>query len=156
MRALIQRVSRAEVTIEQVVKSSIGEGFLILLGVRVGDTREDADWLSAKIQNLRIFSDDEGKMNLSIKQTGGEILLISQFTLYADTRKGNRPGFSESAPPDEANALYEYMASSLRDAGISLGTGAFGADMQVSLINDGPVTILLDSEARHSARRSHG
>ncbi len=154
MRLLVQRVSEAAVTIAGERKASISGGFLLFLGVGEGDTEEDADWLIKKAAGLRVFSDDEGKMNLNIKQVEGEILLISQFTLYADTRKGNRPSFTAAAPPEEGERLYHYVAEGLRKRNIPLKTGVFGADMQVSLINDGPVTILLDSAERKSPRRS--
>ena len=153
MRALIQRVSRASVSIDQVCKSSVNEGFLILLGVSQDDTEADGDWLVGKISKLRIFEDSEGKMNLDIHQVGGEILLISQFTLYADTRRGNRPGFSRSAEPLLAERLYNYVTMKLAESAILVETGVFGADMQVSLVNDGPVTILLDSADRLASRR---
>lgn len=153
MRILVQRVSEAAVAIDEELKASISRGFLLLLGVGEEDTEEDALWLVRKVAGLRVFSDEDGKMNLNIKQIGGEILLISQFTLYADTRKGNRPGFSRAASPDKGNAYYEFMIEALRKEGLPVKTGRFGADMQVSLINDGPVTILLDSDDRHQSRR---
>ncbi len=154
MRALLQRVSGASVSIAGSVKSSIAEGFLILFGVKDTDTEADVEKLAQKISKLRVFSDAAGKMNLDIKQVGGEILLVSQFTLYADTRKGNRPGFSHAAPPELGEALYLLMADALRRSGITVETGEFGADMQVELVNDGPVTILIDSEELMQPRRS--
>lgn len=149
MIAVIQRVSQAAVTIENRVKSQIGPGFLILLGITHTDTRDDVDWLSRKIVGMRIFSDADGKMNLDLAAVDGSILLISQFTLHAGTKKGNRPGFSEAARPEVAIPLYEAMIVRLSaDAGKSIQTGEFGADMQVSSVNDGPVTILIDSKNR--------
>jgi D-tyrosyl-tRNA(Tyr) deacylase len=147
--AVIQRVSEASVTIEGHVKGRIGTGFLILLGITHHDTREDLDWLSKKIVGMRIFGDDEGKMNLDLKTVGGSILLISQFTLHANTKKGNRPSFIEAARPEVAIPLYEQMIQQLSaDLGKPIETGEFGADMKVALLNDGPVTILIDSKNR--------
>jgi len=147
MKAVLQRVINSSVAIEGEVKGSINQGFMILLGVVKGDTKEDADKLVKKIPNLRVFEDENGKMNLSCLDVNGEILVISQFTLCADCSHGRRPSFINSAPPDEANALYEYFTEELRKSGISrVETGVFGADMKVSLINDGPVTIILDSK----------
>lgn len=149
MIAVIQRVSQASVTIDNQVKGQIGTGFLILLGVTHTDTREDVDWLSRKIVGMRIFSDDEGKMNLDLAAVGGDILLISQFTLHASTKKGNRPSFIEAARPEVAIPLYEAMIAQLSvELGKPVQTGEFGADMKVSLLNDGPVTILIDSKDR--------
>ena len=145
MRALIQRVSKASVSIGGEVKSDISRGFLILLGIGKTDGPEDIEYLAKKISGLRIFEDDQGKMNLNLSQVGGEILLVSQFTLYADARRGNRPGFSDAAGPDLAVPLYEEMIAKLKAYDIRVSTGEFGADMQISLVNDGPVTILLDS-----------
>jgi D-tyrosyl-tRNA(Tyr) deacylase len=145
MRALIQRVSKASVSIDGELKAGIQHGFLILFGIGKEDGPEDVEYLAKKISGLRVFEDDEGKMNLSLSQVGGEILLVSQFTLYADTRRGNRPGFSNAAGPDLAIPLYEAMISKLKTYDIPVSTGEFGADMQISLINDGPVTILIDS-----------
>jgi D-tyrosyl-tRNA(Tyr) deacylase len=149
MIAVIQRVSQASVVIDNQVKGQIGTGFLILLGVTHADTREDIDWLSRKIVGMRIFSDEEGKMNLDLAAVGGDILLISQFTLHASTKKGNRPSFIEAARPEVAIPLYEAMIAQLSaELGKPVQTGEFGADMKVSLLNDGPVTILIDSKDR--------
>jgi D-tyrosyl-tRNA(Tyr) deacylase len=149
MRVLIQRVSRASVTIEGSIKSSIGTGLLVLAGIEDADTNEDIQWLSQKIINLRIFPDAEGVMNLSVKEIGGEILVISQFTLHAATKKGNRPSYIKAAKPDVAIPLYENFVKQIEtDLGKKAGTGEFGADMKVELINDGPVTIWMDSKSR--------
>jgi D-tyrosyl-tRNA(Tyr) deacylase len=149
MIAIIQRVDHASVTIEKQVKGKIGTGFLILLGVTHTDTQEDITWLSRKIVGMRIFNDSEAKMNLDLAAVDGDILLISQFTLHASTKKGNRPGFTEAARPEIAIPLYEAMIHQLEtDLGKPIQTGEFGADMQVSLVNDGPVTILIDSKNR--------
>lgn len=153
MRILVQRVSEAAVTINEERKASIDRGFLLLLGVGQGDTEEEADWLIKKVAALRVFSDQDGKMNLSIKQVQGQILLVSQFTLYADTRRGNRPGFSRAAAPAEGERLYHYVIEGFRKENIPVKTGEFGADMQVSLVNDGPVTIMMDSDDRKQPRR---
>ena len=147
MKAVIQRVKHSSVTVDGELISKINNGFMILLGVMEGDTEEDANKLVKKIPNLRIFEDDNGKMNLSLLDTLGEILLVSQFTLCADSSHGRRPSFIKSAPPKEANALYEYVADELKKAGVKdVKTGIFGADMKVDLLNDGPVTIILDSK----------
>ncbi len=147
MKAVIQRVSRASVTVDGELVSEIKKGYMILLGVMDDDTREDAEILAKKTATLRVFEDDEGKMNLDIKQVDGEILAISQFTLCADVKKGNRPSFIRSAPPQEANELYEYFCEKLIENGVkNVYKGVFGADMKVDLLNDGPVTILYDSE----------
>ena len=147
MKAVIQRVKHSSVTVDGELISKINNGFMILLGVMEGDTEEDANKLVKKIPNLRIFEDDNGKMNLSLLDTLGEILLVSQFTLCADCSHGRRPSFINSAPPKEANALYEYVADELKKAGVKdVKTGIFGADMKVDLLNDGPVTIILDSK----------
>lgn len=148
MITVVQRVKEAKVEIEGEISGEISQGFLVLLGVKEGDTDEDFDYLCRKISGLRIFSDDEGRMNLGLKEVNGEILLVSQFTLIADTRKGNRPSFTDSAPVDEAVKYYEKMIKALKDEGHTVETGEFGADMQVSLVNDGPVTIILDSDDR--------
>lgn len=148
MRVVIQRVKNASVQVDGDKISQIGPGLLLLLGVRHGDTEEDARYLAEKTANLRIFEDDAGKMNLSVLDTGGEILVVSQFTLYADTRKGRRPGFSEAAMPGEAERLYEYFCRELADRGLSVSTGRFAAMMDVNLVNHGPVTIIIDSEQR--------
>jgi D-tyrosyl-tRNA(Tyr) deacylase len=147
MMVVIQRVSEAGVTINGILKGRIGQGLLVLVGVGQQDTEEDADWLCKKIINMRIFSDAEGKMNLSLKEINGELLIISQFTLQASTKKGNRPSFIEAAPPSIAVPLYEKFISLCgNEHGKQAKTGEFGADMKVNLINDGPVTILLDSK----------
>ncbi len=147
MIAVIQRVSEATVRIEGIVKGEIQAGFLVLLGITHTDTHEDVEWLSKKIVGMRIFSDVEGKMNLDLASVEGNILLISQFTLHASTKKGNRPSFIEAARPEIAVPIYEKMIFQLeKDLGKSIQTGEFGADMKVSLINDGPVTIILDSK----------
>lgn len=149
MIAVIQRVSQALVTIENEIKGQIGLGFMILLGITHTDTQEDIEWLSKKIVGLRVFGDEEGKMNLDLKSVDGNILLISQFTLHASTKKGNRPSFIEAARPEIAIPLYEKMISQLEfDLGKPIETGTFGADMKVSLLNDGPVTIIIDSKNR--------
>lgn len=147
MLAIIQRVSKAAVTIESEIKGEIGVGFLVLLGITHTDTDDDIDWLTKKIIGLRIFSDSEGKMNLDLASVNGNILLISQFTLHASTKKGNRPSFIEAARPEIAIPLYEKMIVKLSaELGKNIETGSFGADMKVSLVNDGPVTIILDSK----------
>ncbi|MBO5494777.1 MAG: D-tyrosyl-tRNA(Tyr) deacylase [Eubacterium sp.] len=147
MKAVIQRVLQSDVKIDGRIAGEIGKGYMILLGVVDGDAKEDADKLIKKIPVLRIFEDENGKMNLSCLDVGGEILVISQFTLCADCSHGRRPSFTKSAPPSEANALYEYFVEGLKATGIKkVQTGEFGADMKVSLINDGPVTIILDSK----------
>lgn len=149
MIAVVQRVSQAAVTIGGQVRGRIETGLLVLLGITHTDTREDVDWLSKKIVGMRIFSDADAKMNLDLAAVGGSILLISQFTLHASTKRGNRPGFTEAARPEVAVPLYEAMIAQLStDLGKPIQTGAFGADMQVSLLNDGPVTIIIDSKNR--------
>lgn len=148
MRLVIQRVSEAWVTIDGVVNGKIGRGLLVLIGVSVDDGEEDVSWLVQKLVNLRIFSDDDGKMNCSLTDVSGELLLISQFTLYASTKKGNRPGFTGSARPKIAIPLYESFIEQCRELGVKVETGVFGADMQVGLTNDGPVTIFIDSKNR--------
>ena len=145
MRALLQRVSEAEVKVEGKKIRSTGAGLLILICAMAGDTKAEADQLINKITKLRIFKDDTGKMNKSIMDIGGSALVVSQFTLAADTQRGNRPGFSNAASPEDGRALYEYFTDRLAQAGVPVETGKFGADMQVSLINDGPVTIWLDT-----------
>jgi D-tyrosyl-tRNA(Tyr) deacylase len=147
MIAVIQRVTEASVTIQGTCKAKIDKGFLILLGIRYDDTEEDVEWLASKIINMRIFNDTEDKMNLSLADVGGNILLISQFTLYASTKKGNRPSFTDAAKPSLAIPLYESMIKNLtQKLGKDIATGEFGADMKVSLLNDGPVTIIVDSK----------
>lgn len=149
MIAVIQRVSEASVTIEGQLKGKIDTGFLILLGITHTDTQEDLGWLARKIVGMRIFGDAEGKMNLDLKSVNGNILLISQFTLHANTKKGNRPSFIEAARPDVAIPLYEKMIQQLsQELGQPIQTGEFGADMKVALLNDGPVTIVIDSKNR--------
>ncbi len=149
MRAVIQRVSQASVTIGGQQTASIGLGLLILLGIEQEDTEEDAEWLSKKISAMRIFSDGAGLMNLSVQDVSGELLVVSQFTLHASTKKGNRPSFIRAAKPEHAVPLYEHFVRLLqRDSGRPVKTGIFGADMKVMLLNDGPVTICMDSRAR--------
>jgi D-tyrosyl-tRNA(Tyr) deacylase len=149
MRAVIQRVAEASVTIHGVVSGKIGKGLMILLAVEPGDGPGDIEWLSGKIVRLRVFNDPAGVMNLSVQDVAGEILLASQFTLYSSTRKGNRPSYSRSALPDVAIPLYEQFKTRLtQDFGRTIQTGEFGADMQVTLVNDGPVTIIIDSRLR--------
>lgn len=146
MRAVIQRVSQASVTIHNIIRSSIGNGLLVLIGIEDADTPEDIVWLSNKIVNLRIFNDEQGVMNVSVKENGGDIILVSQFTLHAATKKGNRPSYIRASKPDVAIPLYEKMIAQLAtDLGKPIGTGEFGADMKVSLLNDGPVTIVIDT-----------
>ena len=146
MKLVIQRVSRASVTVRGSVIGQIGEGYLVLVGVGRLETKEDADRLVRKMIGLRIFSDENGKINKSLKDVDGQLLLISQFTLYADCRHGNRPGFTDAGDPEKAKALYEYMIDSCRREIPVVEQGEFGADMKVELVNDGPFTILLDSE----------
>ena len=148
MRVVLQRVSHASVTVEEKVIGQIQRGFLLLVGVTHDDAIEDMEYLVRKIVQMRIFEDEEGKLNRSIQDIGGEILSVSQFTLYADTKKGNRPSFSKAAPGDVALEMFEQFNGLLRDTGIPVETGQFGADMKVELLNDGPVTILLDSKNR--------
>ena len=148
MKAVIQRVSSASVMVEGKIVGSIERGFLVLLGVKRGDTTEDAAYLARKIAKLRVFNDEAGKMNLALEQVDGAILVVSQFTLYADTRGGNRPGFSEAAAPDDGNRLYKTFCELLRNESISVQTGIFQTEMKVSLVNDGPVTIIIDSNER--------
>jgi D-tyrosyl-tRNA(Tyr) deacylase len=145
MRAVVQRVTQASVEVDAQTVGRISRGLLILLGVARDDTNEDADYLAEKITNLRIFNDDEGKMNRSLVETEGEMLVVSQFTLYGDVRRGRRPSYIEAAEPDRASVLYEYFVTRARGCGVKVETGVFQAMMHVSLINDGPVTILLDS-----------
>ncbi len=146
MRAVVQRVSEASVTVEGEVVGAIGRGLLVLLGVREGDTRAEADWLASKVAQLRVFADDEGKFNLSLLDIGGAALVVSQFTLYGDARKGRRPDFTRAGRPEVAEPLVDYFVAQLRTAGVPTETGRFGAMMDVRLLNQGPVTILLERE----------
>ena len=149
MRATIQRTLESSVKIDGAIVSKIGPGLLILLGIEDGDGPEDIAWLSAKIAKLRIFSDDEGKMNLSVTDIGGGIIVVSQFTLHASTKKGNRPSFLRAAAPAVSEPLYEQFCTAMEaELGKPVGRGIFGADMKISLVNDGPVTILIDTRAR--------
>ena len=145
MKGVIQRVSRAKVEIGDETVGRIGRGILVLLGVEKGDGERDADWLAEKIATLRIFEDQAGKMNLSVQETGGAILAVSQFTLAGNCAKGRRPSFDTAAPPAEANRLYDYFVGKLRETGLPVETGIFQAMMQVELVNDGPVTFILES-----------
>jgi D-tyrosyl-tRNA(Tyr) deacylase len=145
MRAVVQRVSRARVTVKGETAGEIGLGLLVLLGVGAGDTRTEAEYLVEKTIGLRIFEDAGGKMNLSVAEVGGALLVVSQFTLYGDARRGKRPSFDGAAPPEQARELYEYFVEKVRASGVRLETGRFQETMQVELVNDGPVTILLDS-----------
>lgn len=154
MRAVLQRVSRASVSVDGRTVGQIGQGLVILAGVGVGDGQEDADYLANKILNLRIFEDTEGKMNLSVLDVGGEILAISQFTLYADTRRGRRPSFTSAAPPEVSKPLFDYLVKKLRESQLRVEEGIFGARMHVEIHNDGPVTIWLDSAERLQKRSS--
>ena len=148
MRAVIQRVSRASVTVGGAVVGSVGKGFLLLLGVTHGDDESDAAWLAEKVAHLRLFEDDEGKLNRSLLDEGGEVLVVSQFTLYGDCRKGRRPSFVAAAEPEKARKLYEDFVGRLRAQGPSVATGVFQAHMNVELVNDGPVTLVVDTPAR--------
>lgn len=149
MRVVIQRVDNASVLVNSKYTNSINKGYMILLGICTSDTEEDIDYLVNKIEKLRVFEDDNNKMNLSIKDINGEILLISQFTLYANTKEGNRPSFTDSMKFDDANNMYELFKDRLSKTNIPFKTGEFGVDMKVSLINDGPVTIIIDSKDRN-------
>lgn len=144
MKVLVQRVKQAKVKVDEIVVSSIDAGMLVFIGIQKEDTQKEADFLATKVSNLRIFEDTQGKMNLSIIDTKGEIIVVSQFTLAGDTSRGNRPGFETAAKPEDAEPLYKYFVSCLKEKGISTQTGVFQADMQVSLINDGPVTFMLE------------
>ncbi|HVK46506.1 MAG TPA: D-aminoacyl-tRNA deacylase [Pseudobacter sp.] len=147
MRVVIQRVTEASVTIDNNIRSSIGKGLLVLAGIEDADTLEDIEWLAAKIVQLRVFNDAEGVMNVSLRDAGGDLLLVSQFTLHASTKKGNRPSYIRASKPPVAVPLYEQLIAVLeRELGKPIGTGEFGADMKVALVNDGPVTIIIDSK----------
>ena len=147
MRAVIQRVSKASVTIDNKIYSQIKNGLLVLVGIEDADTAEDGEWLSGKIVNLRIFNDDKGVMNVSVKDFNGDILAVSQFTLHASTKKGNRPSYIKASKPEFAIPMYEKFIQQLsNDLGKTVGTGVFGADMKVELLNDGPVTIVIDTK----------
>ncbi|ADJ26617.1 D-tyrosyl-tRNA(Tyr) deacylase [Dehalogenimonas lykanthroporepellens BL-DC-9] len=153
MKALIQRVSRAHVTVDDEIVGSIDAGLAVLVGVAAGDDTADLDYLAAKLVNLRIFADDAGRFDLSVLETGGAILLVSQFTLIADTRKGRRPSFTEAAPPEQAEAMISRLGDAVAEAGVRVAYGRFQAHMMVELVNDGPVTIMLDSRDRLAPRR---
>ncbi|MBE6642348.1 MAG: D-tyrosyl-tRNA(Tyr) deacylase [Ruminococcaceae bacterium] len=154
MKIVIQRVSEASVSVEGKTVGRIGKGFMLLIGVAKGDTEQDAVTLAEKIYKLRVFEDENEKMNLSLADVNGGVLAISQFTLCAECRRGNRPDFFNAAPPSEANAIYELFVEEMRKKGITTEMGIFGADMKVSLINDGPVTIILDSEELKKSRHA--
>ena len=153
MKAILQRVSRASVSVVGTLVGQIGPGLMVLVGAEEGDTVEDASYLADKIAGLRIFSDEDGKFNLSLRDTGGEILVVSQFTLVADTRKGRRPSFTRAAPPEEADSLISKFTDLLLSSGLRVETGQFQAHMLVEIHNDGPVTIPLDSRDRHKPRK---
>jgi D-tyrosyl-tRNA(Tyr) deacylase len=153
VRAVIQRVSWSQVVVDGKVVAQIGRGLLVLLGVGKEDNEKDVEFMLRKIPNLRIFEDEEGKMNRSLMEIGGELLLISQFTLYGNCRKGLRPSFEKAASPEQANQLYELLLKMLREQGVKVQNGVFGAHMQVSLCNDGPVTIILDSKERRKGEQ---
>lgn len=146
MKAVIQRCLSASVTVDGAVSGEIGQGLLVLLGVGEGDTEKAAELMAAKVAALRIFTDADDKMNLSVRDVGGSVLAVSNFTLMADTKKGNRPSFIGAMRPEGANPLYEHFCKALREAGVPVGTGVFGADMQVHMVGDGPVTIVLDTD----------
>ena len=148
MRAVVQRVTRASVAVNDQVVSEIGQGVLVLLGVERGDTDADLQYIVDKVPNLRIFEDEQGKMNRSLRDTGGQLMAVSQFTLFGDARHGRRPGFTAAEEPAQADRMYTLAVDQWRAAGLSVGTGVFRADMAVSLVNDGPVTIMLDSKRR--------
>ena len=148
MKAVIQRVSRGKVTINEQINGEIGRGFVVLLGVAKDDTKEDMDYLVKKISGLRVFEDAEGKMNLALNDVHGELLIISQFTLFANTKKGNRPSFIDAGLPEPSKAFYLDFIKAFRDLGFRVAEGEFGADMAVELVNDGPVTIIIDSKNR--------
>lgn len=146
MRAVVQRVEKAGVSVEGNVVGSIGKGFAVLLGIGIEDTEKDIDYLAEKLVNLRVFEDNDGKMNVSLLDSGGELLVVSQFTLYGDCRKGRRPGYDKAARPEAARELYEEFVRRLKEYGLKVETGIFQAMMKVEIINDGPVTLLLDSK----------
>jgi len=149
MRAVIQRVSKASITIDNEIYSQIKNGLLVLVSIEDADTAEDSEWLSGKIVNLRVFNDDNGVMNVSVKESNGDILVVSQFTLHASTKKGNRPSYIKASKPEIAIPMYEKFVQQLsNDLGKTVGTGVFGADMKVELLNDGPVTIVIDTKNR--------
>ena len=148
MKVVIQRVSEASVKVNNKITGEISKGLLLLVGIEENDEKEDAEWLSKKILDLRIFSDEEGKMNRSVKDINGEILCVSQFTLIADYKKGNRPSFIKAAKPEKAVPLFEYFKGLIKSSGLKTESGIFGADMKVSLLNDGPVTIVMDSKTK--------
>ena len=145
MRAVIQRVSKASVTVDEQIVGAIGTGFLVLLGVAEDDSQDDVVWLAGKVAGLRVFEDSDGKMNLNLQQAGGAALVVSQFTLLGDCRKGRRPSFVSAARPEKADSLYQSFVAELRGHGLTVATGQFQASMQVQLTNDGPVTLMLDS-----------
>ncbi|MCY4436720.1 MAG: D-aminoacyl-tRNA deacylase [Chloroflexi bacterium] len=153
MLAVVQRVREARVDVGERLVGSIGQGLVVLIAVKTGDTGEAATYIATKLATLRIFGDEAGKMNLSVQEVGGAVLIVSQFTLYGETRKGRRPSFTKSARPEEAEPLIGQVVSSLQDQGIPVACGEFGAMMQLSLSNDGPVTIILDSDDREIPRR---
>jgi D-tyrosyl-tRNA(Tyr) deacylase len=154
MRAVVQRVTYARVEVDGAVVGEIGPGLLVLLGVAKADTANDADFLAAKVAQLRIFADEAGKMNRSVAEAGGAMLVVSQFTLYGDCRKGRRPSFDSAAAPEDARKLYEYYVDVTRRTGLRVETGIFQADMAVSLLNDGPVTLIVESPSRSDPSRS--
>ncbi len=145
MRAVVQRVSQGSVTVDGEIIGQIGVGFVVLLGVAADDTQDDVIWLAGKVEGLRIFEDDDGRMNLALKDVGGSVLVVSQFTLLGDCRKGRRPSFVAAAPPEKADSLYQSFVAELRGHGLTVETGQFQAQMEVGLVNNGPVTLLLDS-----------
>ncbi len=149
MKIVVQRVSEAHVKVDDAIVGKITKGLLLLVGIDEEDTTSDADWLAQKILNLRIFGDENGKLNLSVQDINGEILCVSQFTLIADYKKGNRPSFIKAAKPDVAIPLFEYFKTLLKNSGLVVESGIFGADMKVSLLNDGPVTIVMDSKTKN-------